>query len=121
VTGPSTLIYRRLPGSARQRRLLSSLAIPVTVQPLTASLVQVVYQYAPIGDYEDLGHGAKRFQCLICSLKLREEASMIYHIYYHHRPAIGMASLAVASIGYVRTNERRARMPWRLSAPEVQL
>ena len=70
--------------SARQRRKLTPSTIPVQIAVIgkkADGVCQVMYENKSLGCYSDRGHGARRYRCEVCHLRLREEASMILHIY----------------------------------------
>jgi hypothetical protein len=100
--------------------VVTSLALPVTVHQEMQEgcpLYHVVWHAIEIGTYSYHSHGARRWCCCLCGLTLREEASIIRHIYQQHQP--DGCGERIHYTGDVRTNERKVRMPWRLSAPEL--
>ncbi|MBA2677278.1 MAG: hypothetical protein H0U76_02600 [Ktedonobacteraceae bacterium] len=119
----------RLHPSARQRRKLAPLTIPVRVVSVgkkALGMWQVLYEGKSLGQYHDRGHGARRFSCEVCHLPLREELSMIHHLYNTHRVSQFVTPDAISAAlppgggrvlytGHVQSNERRSRMPWRVS------
>jgi len=120
--------------SARKRRRIAPLVLPVSLMKLYGKqqgMVRVVWHGQPIGDYRDVGHGARHWQCLTCPLALREEASIIQHIYNVHRVALVITPEAKAATilagggrvlytGDVRSGATRSRMPWRVAASEYK-
>jgi hypothetical protein len=69
------------------------------------------------------GQGKRRGRwcCGICRLVLRNKTRMVEHALYHHGVGVCAAPLAHYRMGHVHSRERKARMPWRLSAPDLHL
>jgi hypothetical protein len=108
---------------------MAPLNIPVRViaiGPKIQGVRQVMWEGQSLGQYHDQGHGVRRYHCDVCHLRLREEASMIHHLYNVHRLShfvtpetisVGLppGGGRVLYTGHVQTNERKACMPWRTS------
>lgn len=64
------------------------------------------------------------WQCSICDMKLHNRADMIqHHIFAHFATACQVFKVGAKSIlpvGYVPDHSDRARMPWRVDAPEYR-
>ncbi len=68
-----------------------------------------------------LGKRRGRWCCGACQLIVRNKLVLLHHVLYEHFSAVCPQSGSTMRFGYVPSRERRARMPWRLSAPELQL
>ncbi|MBA3823212.1 MAG: hypothetical protein H0X24_04795 [Ktedonobacterales bacterium] len=112
--------------SSRARRLVVPLDIPVTIQANVApARSRVLHAHMILGEYLNVGHGARKWQCCICPLRLREESSIIHHIYYHHGPGkvavpldVNGGGQRVMYTGDVRSSSRTSRMPWRVASDD---
>ncbi|MBA3825183.1 MAG: hypothetical protein H0X24_14955 [Ktedonobacterales bacterium] len=103
---------------------LTPLTIPVQVQHYPQRGVhEVLYQGRVIGSYYTRGHGARAWRCLVCRCALRQETSIIHHLYNTHRiehvtvPILQSAGRPVGGgrvlfTGDVRSRSRKSRMPW---------
>ncbi|MBA3823852.1 MAG: hypothetical protein H0X24_08140 [Ktedonobacterales bacterium] len=115
--------------AARKRRRLAPVTLPVVIEAVHGKqrgVYRVVWQGTPLGEYHDTVYGARHWACRVCGLALREEASMIRHIYDHHRVVMAMTPVLpsaatpayggrVLYTGDVRSRSRKLRMPWRTS------
>ena len=118
--------------SARKRRRLAPLPIPVTIVDVygkQGNVHGVLWQGTVIGEYHNTVYGARHWACGVCGLALREERSIIQHLYDHHRVVVAVTPVLpsaatpayggrVLYTGDVRSNARRSRMPWRVALPK---